>query len=113
LAVGWMDKTCPRVARECVEHGALLLAAASVEQRLKLGMLMEEETLECNHRVFKLAATLGLAAVLRLQLQQLPAERTRFRLQRFDDGILVFESGFKLAVHVQSVRVAAAGTQLS
>ena len=69
LAVGWMDKTRARVACECVKHGALLLAAASVEQRLKLGMLMEEETLECNHRVFELAAALGLAAVLRVQLQ--------------------------------------------
>jgi hypothetical protein len=61
--------------------------------------MSQEEPLERDHRVLKLSAALRLAAVLRLKLRQLLAQRNVLRLKRVNDNVFVLESSLELAVH--------------
>ncbi len=97
------------MTRERVEHGTLLIAAAAVEKRVKLGVLPEKETLQSDDGVFQLAAAVRLPAVLRLQLLQLFAKGVVLGLQGLDDGVFVLECRLELAKHAHIVRICETG----
>ncbi len=86
------------MAGESVEHCSLLLAAAAVEERVKLGVLPQQQALERDDCVFELSAALRLGAELVLQQHELLAEAVVLTLQRLDHDVLVLESRLKLAV---------------
>jgi hypothetical protein len=94
-----MNEARASVTRESVKHGALLLAATAVEQRIKLGVLPQKNSLECDDGIFEFATSQVQAAVLRLQLQQLLAKQVIFRLKRFNDYVFVLQGCLELAVH--------------
>jgi hypothetical protein len=99
LAVRGMHHAGASVASERVKHGPLLLAPASVEQRVQFRVMLQKEPLERDHRVLQLSAALRLAAVLRLKLRQLLAQRDVLRLKRVNDNVFVLESSLELAVY--------------
>lgn len=100
------------MARERVEHGALFIAAAAVEKRVKLGVLPEKEALQSYDGIFELAAALRLRAVQGLQLLQLFAEGVVLRLQGVDDRVFVLERCLELAKHAHIVRISETGIPL-
>jgi hypothetical protein len=61
--------------------------------------MLQKEPLERDHRVLQLPAALRLAAVLRLKLCQLLAQRDVLRLKRVNDNVFVLESSLELAVY--------------